>query len=94
MSKVYIGDIGTKLSLDIGENVSTATVKRIYYLKPDGKEGWWAATLETGNLILSYTTKAGDLDVAGSWKLQAYVEMTAWKGLSETITLVVNKRFG
>lgn len=94
MAKVYIGDIGTQISLNIGEDISTSIIRRIYYLKNNGKEGYWNATLDADNQTLSYITKAKDLNNAGTWKLQGYVEMEGWSGLSETVTLVVNKRFG
>lgn len=96
MANIYIGDIGTKISLDIGEDISASTVRRIYYLRPnpDGREGYWEATLDTDNQTLYYITESGDLNVFGAWKLQGYVSMPEWRGLSKTVTLVVNKRFG
>lgn len=33
--------------------------------------------------------QAGDLDVAGDWQLQAYVEFPTWKGRGEVATLKV-----
>ena len=38
---------------------------------------------------IKYVVQAGDLDVAGDWQLQAYVEFPTWKGRGEVATLKV-----
>lgn len=90
MSKVYVGDVGTEIVLGFGVDVSTATVLKIRAKKSDsaGTVIEWDGTLE-GTDSVKYIIQAGDLDVAGSWKLQAYVEIASWSGLSETATLKV-----
>lgn len=71
---VYKGDIGVKIVLDCGLDISTATTKQIKYRKPRGDAGAWTATLESDNASLSYTTTAAtDLSEVGTWRLQAYV---------------------
>lgn len=78
---IYKGDIGAKIIVTVTENISLATVKTIKYKKPDGTVGSWTAVAESGNLAISYTTTAiTDLDQAGTWILQAYIEMPGWSG--------------
>lgn len=72
MGKIYLGDYGTVLDLDVGEDISTATAVRIYYEKPSGATGFWTAALQDTNKV-RYTTQSGDFDEAGVWTLQARV---------------------
>ncbi len=90
MSKIYKNDIGTKIILDAGCNISTATVWKILYSKPGATrvKGEWTATAE-GTDSVSYTTKAGDLDAVGKWHIQLYIESAAWKGYGEMVDFEV-----
>lgn len=89
MSKIYIGDIGTNIIVDLGSDITTATVKKIKYKKPDGTEGEWLANI-SGTRFFTYTSVSGDLDPIGKWILNAYVEMPAWQGHGETFCMVVH----
>ena len=90
MTTVYTGDVGTAIILDCVEDVSSATVRNIKVRKPDGLRTTWTATLD-GTTKIKYVIQTGDLDVVGDWSLQAYVEMTGWKGSGELVTLRVNR---
>jgi hypothetical protein len=92
MGKTYVGDIGTKITLDAGSDISGQTTLQIQFKKPDGTTGAWAANVESSNYA-TYTTVAGDLDVAGSWKLQIYVELPAWTGRGAAVELIVFDQF-
>lgn len=88
--KVHKNDVGTKIKLDAGCDISSATVVKILYSKP-GKprvEGAWVAILEDTNYAY-YITKAGDLSISGDWQIQLYVESPAWTGYGETVGLKV-----
>ena len=88
MSDVFVGDVGTVISLDCGTSVTTATVRKIVVKKPNGVRVQWTAAVDTETSI-KYVVQAGDLDVAGDWQLQAYVEFPAWKGRGSVATLKV-----
>ena len=45
----------------------------------------WHEQMGRGDFVV----QAGDLDVAGDWQLQAYVEFPTWKGRGEVATLKV-----
>lgn len=81
MGKVYKDDFGTVLDLDAGEDVSDASSLRIYFKKPSGATGSWAADLE-GVSLLRYVTETGDINEDGIWSLQARVVTAAgtWRG--------------
>jgi hypothetical protein len=91
-NKVYVNDTGTKIRLNAASDISTQTVLKIDWKKPDNTEGSWDATLE-GTTYACYITEDGDLDQAGIWKLQIYVEMPAWKGHGETVSMKVYEEF-
>lgn len=90
--EVYIGDEGTTFVLDCGQDISDATVRKIKVRKPDGTEVDWTATASGSNAI-QYSTGSTDLNLAGKWKLQAYIEMPGWKGLGNTCVIDVKPRF-
>jgi hypothetical protein len=93
MSKTYVGDTATRITLDCGTNISTASDLEIAARKPDGSVVTWDATL-TGTDSLYFDTLAGTLDQAGDWLLQAKVTLGAgvWRG--ESVTLRVYPHFG
>lgn len=88
MTAVFVGDIGTEIVLDCGTNVSAATVRSIVARKASGVKVTWTAQADGLNSV-KYVTTSGDLDVAGVWKLQAYIEMPGWKGYGEITPLTV-----
>lgn len=86
--KMFVGDTGTKIILDVTQNISDATVLQIKYKKPNGQIGTWAASLES-RTKLAYVTNSTDIDVSGDWIIQAYVSTPSWTGLGESIYLKV-----
>ena len=90
---IFIGDTRTKIILDVGLDISAATVKEIKYINPDGTSGSWDAAQETTTSI-SFITIAGSLNVAGKWKLQAYIETASWKRHGEIATMTISKILG
>lgn len=88
MSKVYLGDTGTVILLDCGQDISAATVRSIEVRKPNGTTASWAATASGANSI-SYTSVGGTFDYAGDWVLQAKVTLPSgvWLGASASLTV-------
>lgn len=88
---VFKGTIGQKIILNVGVDISTATTRRIKYLKPDGTEGYWSAAEESTTSISYTTTAATDLNIAGTWRLQAYVVTPSWTTHGEMVRLMVKE---
>lgn len=95
---IHVGDVGTIIRLTITEDdgttpvdVSTASVKKFYFRKPsDEKLAVTAAFNTTGtDGKLKYTVVANDIDVAGTWYVQAYVEIGTAKYYSTKTTFTV-----
>lgn len=92
--KVYVGDVGTVIYLDTGEDMSSASVMKIKVKKPDASTVEWTAALDVTNTNrIKYVVVADDLDQDGTYRLQAYCVTPLWSGLGETAQLKVYNPF-
>lgn len=78
-----------KIKLDTGYDLSTATVKKILYKKPDGTKGNWTAN-HVGT-ELEYQVEAGDIDQTGDWILQSYIEVSGLPGFGELVKMTISQ---
>jgi hypothetical protein len=83
---IHVNDIGTVIRIEPNDNtnISQASVARVYYKKPDKTSGFWDAGISDNGV--EYTTVSGDIDQAGRWQFQAYVQLGSWAGTSSIIT--------
>lgn len=95
---IHVGDVGTIIRLTITEadgttpvDVSTASVKKFYFQKPDGTKVNKTAEFNTTGVDgkLKYTTIALDIGIDGVWYVQAYVEIGTAKYYSTKATFTV-----
>lgn len=85
MSKHYVGDVGTIIHVETGHDLSAATTLELRVTKPSGDAVTWTGTVAgDDDTIIQYIAKTGDLDEAGTWKIQAYVASPDWTGLGDT----------
>ena len=90
MSKVYKDDTGTVIEVAVGVDISAATTTDIKVKKPDGTTATWTGAVNGAvNTQIDYTIVTDDLDQAGGYSCQAYVETATWTGLGETAVLMV-----
>jgi hypothetical protein len=92
MSKHYIGEVGTVLTLDCGVDISDATVFEIEVTKPNGTTATWTGTLSSTDSI-GYTLQTGDFNQDGIYKLQAHVTSVGGEWYGETVELYVYDNF-
>lgn len=77
--KIYVNQT-CEFRLDCNPNddptidISSASVLKILVLKPSGEEVEWTATRYGSTNKITYTTSLTDLDEAGKYKMQAWVE--------------------
>lgn len=90
---IYVGDVGTEITLDCGSDIGTATVRKIRVMKPDYSSVEWVAQ-DAGASSIKYVTVDGDLIVDGTYYLQAYLEMPGWKGCGDPVAMTVKRRLG
>ena len=89
MSTIPQGTIGTVIALDCGMDVTDATLFAIRVFKPGASVSVdWPATI-LGTTRVAHTVVEGDLDVVGTYVVQAYVEMPGWAGTGETAVITV-----
>lgn len=88
-SKVYVGDIGTDVILDVGQDITGATVS-IAVRKPSGATVDWPSAVYSATAV-RHTTVAGDLDVPGAYRVQPVVALSSgdWSGRGETAEFLV-----
>jgi len=75
--------------LDTRQDISTGTVFRILYEKPDNTSGQWTAVLEGTTKVKYAVANASDLDQTGTWKLQSYVEIGGDVAYGQPTNMVV-----
>lgn len=92
MGKIYVNDVGTEIVVDCGSDISTATTTDLLIHKPNGRVATWSGSIYNTNYI-KYTTILGDLDEAGDYKIQAYIELPSWSGRGESTSFTVYKGF-
>lgn len=91
MANIYAGDSGIEFRVSVVVDITAATLTSYKVIKPDGTTATWAAT-RYDNTTLTYTTQAGDMDLSGEYKIQAYVEFgPASKHTGETARFKVYK---
>jgi hypothetical protein len=82
MAKLYIGAIGTKLTVRLRDedtglplDISSASVHELICTSPSGAEKLFHCDFVTNGQDgrVTYTTQAGDLDKAGEWLMQAHI---------------------
>lgn len=81
---IKLNDIGTVFTLTITDDdgdavdITGATTKSVIFLKPDGVSVTKTASFgsDGSDGIITYTTVANDLNVAGLWHVQAYVDIS------------------
>ena len=94
--KVFVGDIGTAFRGTFKEDgnaldISSVTTREIIFEKPNGIKVTKTAVFFTDGTdgILQYVSIANDIDVAGDWRLQAYIVMTGFAGFSDVVNFKV-----
>jgi hypothetical protein len=80
VQEIHLSDIGTIFEIELKDclnvlNISTATVKQIIFQKPTGVSVTKTAIFSTDGTDgkIRYVTVSNDLDVVGTWKIQAKV---------------------
>lgn len=96
-SEIHENDVGTKLLVTITDDgqvvdISSALALSIFIKKPDGTILSRSGTLETDGTDgkMYYITIAGDLDVAGNYKLQGQVVLLTGSYYTNTVQFKVH----
>ena len=73
VGKIYKGEIGVEIKVEIGVDASGAATKQLICLRPDGTTKTWSATylLDGTKHYLTYTTVTDDFNTDGNYELMA-----------------------
>lgn len=72
--ETFVGDT-VRIVLDTKINILGYGTMQIRYRKPNGNTGGWVSSVYPGTTgSMYYTTSLTDLDIPGTWAVQAYVE--------------------
>jgi hypothetical protein len=105
-NKIYIGDIGTLISVNMGEDISAAEDIVFKVKKPDNAEVEWDAEIGDEDIVLKageilkageyfkYVSKEGDLDQAGVYYINPHLTLGDWIGSGDTVKFTVLNKFG
>jgi hypothetical protein len=93
MSNVFVGDATTEILLDTGVALATADSVAIKVRKPTGEEETWTGTVSAVTKV-RHLLASGDVDVEGTYYLQAYVTWPGGSIRGKTVTLDVKPAFG
>lgn len=98
IGEVRLNDIGTVIELTIKDendsavDISGASTKQYIFRKPGG-----SALVKTADFVtdgtdgkLKYTTASGDLNTAGDWQVQAFVDFGATEWRSDIKNFMVH----
>lgn len=90
MSSVFMGDVGTIISINCGLAVNTASVMEILVKRPDLSTAVWSA-IPDGAQSIKHVIQAGELNMPGVWQLQPRIVMPTWKGRGSWVELRVER---
>lgn len=95
-NKIYVGDVGLAILANCGVSTTGAEDIVMEVTKPDGTITTWSAEVTSVGGIQNYLvhyTEAGDLDQAGTYKMQPKFKLSSWNGLGETGKFKVYEAF-
>jgi len=72
MNKIYTGAVGVEFRVNTMIDLSGATTTVLKVRKPNNHDDEW--TVSVSGSVMTHTTVAGELDLAGTYVLSAYVE--------------------
>jgi hypothetical protein len=88
---LQVGIVGAQLEVEVLQNcttalsILTATTKEITVKRPDGTSFTRSAlfTTDGSDGLIYFLTIAGDISLAGTYYIQAYLELPGWQGNSD-----------
>ena len=92
MGKSFVGDVGAKIHIDCGRDVSGATGVLFKVKKPDGTEVDVTPVISGTNWFV-YTVESDHWDQAGDFLYQWYGTLGTFTGLGETAEHTVYATF-
>ena len=95
MGKLYQNDVGTRFEVNLGVDLTEATLVQLKVKKPSTEMVWDATTDDAEHGLVYYVTQDGDLSEAGTYYLCSSVEFSDGSTFTgETVTFNVYPLYG
>lgn len=91
--KVFIGDVGTLVEIDMQDSMTGATDLSFYVRKPDGTDHIWTPISINNITFLRYTAQAGDWDQEGIFRIHPHLTVGSWTGLGNPVEIEVYREY-
>jgi len=91
MGKLYVGDTGTVIRADVGQDVTGATGITIEVQKTSGavSVSWPASVVAATPTKVEHVIASGELDLAGTYTCQVKLTLGTWTGRGDTFQIIV-----
>ena len=104
--KVYVGDVGTLIRIDMQEPLDDLEDISLHVKKPDGtvvtwgavpvptpSEAWEETVVQKDGNYLEYIIQEGDVDISGDYLVQPQGTIKDWTGSGYTTQFTVYELF-
>lgn len=91
--KVFVGDVGTLVEIDMQDGMTGATDISFQVRKPNGNDAVWTPITVNNITFLRYTAVVGDWDQEGNFIIQPRLTLGGWTGLGNPVTVEVFRKF-
>ena len=90
----HVGDIGTVIRFSTATDLDAMCTLNLKMQYPGGSTSTYTASVYNTYAAQMTTTVSTQLDAAGEYLLQIYVELAAWLGHSDVKSFTVEDRLG
>ena len=91
-NKIYAGTIGLEIRIDMVDIITGATNLKFYVRKGDKTEVTWIPSIFGTTKLIYDTVIETDL-IAGLMIITPYLELGSWKGLCDSVQVIVEEKF-
>jgi len=92
MGKIYIGDVGTEIIINLQTDITTATNILLNVKKPNGTDATWIPAIYDEK-YLRYIIQSGDFNQYGRYVIQPSLTLGIWSGNCKSVSLFVNNTY-
>lgn len=79
--------------LNYGSTLSSATVKKLCFIRPDGKEKEFTGSIYQEQYLQYKLTSTTDLNIKGNWNVCIYIESPEFTGYCGSFSFKVLERY-
>ena len=98
MANIHAGDVGAVIKVNLGEDITGATLLKIIMKRPVYTDGYKSRDYVVKTAVVEddtsavYTTVEGDLPTDGQYEVQVYYADADWQGYSTIGRFSVDRR--